>query len=70
MRLNKYLKEERIDEFAAKTRKDQTGHTHTANVDANGDGKTVTTSQGEEHEHIIYQWMTQPSHGHTHNLEE
>ena len=56
--------------MAAKTKKDQTGHTHTASVDANGDGRTVTTSEGEDHEHVIYQWMTQPSHGHIHNLEE
>jgi cation diffusion facilitator CzcD-associated flavoprotein CzcO len=69
-KFEEYIVEDRLDEMAVKTKKDLTAHVHTATVDANGDGKTVTTSQGEEHEHIIYQWMVQPSHGHIHNLEE
>lgn len=70
MKFKEYLVEDRIDEMAVKSKKDKTGHSHGAVVDANGDGKTVSTSQGEEHEHIIYQWLIQPSHGHIHNLEE
>ena len=70
-RFMEYLVEDKsLNEMNVKTRKDLTEHTHTATVDQNGDGKTVTTSQGEDHEHIIYQWMIQPSHGHIHNLEE
>lgn len=70
MRLQTYLKEDRLDEMSIKTRKDLTTHTHDAIVNADGDGKTVNTNKGEEHEHIIYQWLIQPAHGHIHNLEE
>jgi hypothetical protein len=71
MKFKEYLVEDsRLDEVAVKTKKDKTEHSHTAVVDVNGDGKTTSTSQGDEHEHIIFQWLVQPSHGHIHNLEE
>ena len=70
MKFKNYIVEDRINEMAVKTKKDLTEHTHTANVNEDGDGKTLTTSNGEEHEHVIYQWLIQPSHGHIHNLEE
>ena len=47
-----------------------TEHTHDAVVNADGDGKTVSTTGAEDHEHVIYQWLTQPARGHIHNLED
>ncbi len=71
MRLNQYLREDRLDEVIVKTRKDPTAHTHDALVDADGDGKTTETVGGiEDHEHRIFQWLVQPAKGHVHNLEE
>lgn len=71
MKFKDYLVEDnRLDEMAVKSKKDQTAHTHTGVVDENGDGRTTTTSGGEDHEHLIYQWLIQPAHGHVHNLEE
>lgn len=71
MRLNKYLKEDKLNEATVTTKKDMTKHFHDAVVNADGDGKTVNTSGvDEEHEHRIYQWLVQPAVGHIHNLEE
>jgi len=71
MRLTKYLKEDILNEAIVKTRKDQTGHFHDSVVNADGDGKTTNTEGvDQDHEHIIYQWLTQPAMGHIHNLEE
>ena len=54
-----------------KSKKDLTGHTHDATVNADGDGKTTETiGEAEDHEHVIYQWLIQPAMGHIHNLEE
>ena len=70
MRLTQYLKEDTLNEVSIKTKKDLTKHTHEAVVNADGDGKTTTTNGADEHEHVIYQWLVQPAHGHVHNLEE
>lgn len=52
-----------------KTDKDGTGHTHDTVLNADGDGKTVSTSVGNDHEHIVYQWIMQPAMGHIHNID-
>jgi len=63
MRLKEYVTE---SDFNLSTKKDQTGHVHECVVNADGDGKTVSG----DHEHRIFEWMVQPSHGHVHNLED
>jgi len=70
MKFKEYLIEDRLDEMAVKTKKDLTAHSHDAVVNADGDGKTISTNGAEDHEHIIFQWLIQPAHGHVHNLEE
>lgn len=71
MRLTNYLKEDTLNEVTIKTKKDMTKHFHDAVVNADGDGKTVNTNGvDKDHEHIIYQWLTQPAMGHIHNLED
>lgn len=67
MRLQEYLIESNI---GVTTKRDQTGHTHSAMVNVDGDGKTVDTKGGDDHEHQIHQWLVQPAHGHIHNLED
>ena len=53
------------------TKKDRSGHIHAAMLNVDGDGKTVDTKpKGNDHEHIIRQWLVQPAKGHTHNLSE
>lgn len=69
MRLRKYINEELLTEEKLKTEKNQTGHIHYAEVDDNGDGKTTSTSTGEDHVHKVFEWIVQPAHGHIHNLE-
>ncbi len=66
MKLKVYLNESRV---SVQTKKDQTGHAHLASVNADGDGETVDTKGSEDHVHIIFQWLTQPTKGHIHNLE-
>ena len=71
MRLKQYIKEDILNEVTVKSKKDLTGHTHDATVNADGDGKTTETiGEAEDHEHVIYQWLIQPAMGHIHNLEE
>lgn len=53
------------------TKKDQTGHMHKGKVDTNGHGATTKIiGNATKHVHKIFQWLVQPSNGHTHNLEE
>lgn len=66
MKFLKYLTEN--DSY--QTTKDQTGHTHDVALNADGDGKTVSTNGDiQNHEHIVYQWLVQPAMGHIHNLD-
>jgi hypothetical protein len=67
MKLKQYLLTEKI---GITTKKDRTGHIHAAMVNADGDGKTVDTKGTKDHEHMIYQWLIQPSHGHVHDISE
>lgn len=68
MRFKQYITE---SGFSVKTKKDETGHQHTAMVNVDGDGKTISTSENApEHEHQIFQWLVQPAKGHVHNLED
>lgn len=66
MKIKDYL----LESMSLKTRKDQTGHVHNLKVNADGDGKTTSTSKDFDHVHTIFQWMIQPDSGHIHNLEE
>ena len=54
--------------FKFKTEKDKTGHMHDVSVDADGNGKTIS-STGEKHIHKIFEWIVQPKNGHIHNLD-
>lgn len=67
MKFEKYLTEN--DSY--KTEKDKTGHVHDVMLDANGDGKTVSTegNNDPDHEHIVKQWIVQPARKHVHNLD-
>jgi hypothetical protein len=69
MRLEQYITE---GNMAATTTKDETGHIHSAIINVDGDGKTVSTKskEAEEHEHKIFQWSVQPANGHVHNIED
>ncbi len=68
MKIKQFLKEEVLNEYGVDTSKDLTGHTHTGEVNADGDGST--TKDDTEHVHKIFQWLVQPAVGHTHNLKE
>ena len=50
MRLKQYIKEDILNEVTVKSKKDLTGHTHDATVNADGDGKTTETiGEAEDH---------------------
>ena len=69
MKFKKYLNEDYLVEMMQfLTDKDNTGHTHKAQANEDGDGKTTSTSDGEDHVHVILQWLVQPANGHVHNL--
>ena len=65
MKLKRYITENE----SYKTKKDQTGHSHDVVLNEDGDGKTVSTSSGDDHMHTVYQWLIQPSKGHIHDME-
>ena len=44
------------------------GHHHEYKLDANGDGSTSFTLNGEEHQHVIKSNKVMSSKGHTHEL--
>ncbi len=64
------IKDYLLENMSLKTRKDATGHIHNLKVNADGDGKTTSTSIDFDHVHTIFQWMIQPAAGHIHNMEE
>lgn len=72
MRLKEYITELSKGKggFKFNTAKDQTGHSHIAEMNENGDGKTIKTIGMKDHTHKVFQWIVQPAEGHIHNLED
>ena len=57
-----------MEAFKFKTEKDKTSHIHDVSVNADGNGKTISSS-GEKHVHKIFEWIVQPANSHIHNID-
>lgn len=76
MKLKRYLNERMSPKsiggrYSYKTKKDKTGHIHDVRVDADGNGKTISTKGGgdPDHMHKIFEWSVQPTNKHMHTID-